>query len=91
MPYTRRISVADAADTGYPGYQAVFVASLESATVLAGFLGNGGHPPLHTHDVSRGVPGRQRQSERRAGAPSRDPDIRCIPRKSVSEAGRICR
>jgi mannose-6-phosphate isomerase-like protein (cupin superfamily) len=51
MPYTRRISVADAVDTGYPAYQAVFVASPESATVLAGFLGNGGHPPLHTHDV----------------------------------------
>ncbi len=51
MPYTRRISAADAADTGYPGYQAVMVASPESATVLAGFLGNGGHPPLHTHDV----------------------------------------
>jgi mannose-6-phosphate isomerase-like protein (cupin superfamily) len=51
MPYTRRISVADAVDTGYPDYQAVFVASPESATVLAGFLGNGGHPPLHTHDV----------------------------------------
>jgi mannose-6-phosphate isomerase-like protein (cupin superfamily) len=51
MPYTRRISVADAADTGYPDYQAVFVASPESTTVLAGFLGNGGHPPLHTHDV----------------------------------------
>jgi mannose-6-phosphate isomerase-like protein (cupin superfamily) len=51
MPYTRRISVADAADTGYPSYRAVFVASPESATVLAGFLGNGGHPPLHIHDV----------------------------------------
>ena len=51
MPYTRRISVTDAVDTGYPAYQAVFVASPESATVLAGFLGNGGHPPLHTHDV----------------------------------------
>jgi hypothetical protein len=24
MPYTRRISVTDAVDTGYPGYQAVF-------------------------------------------------------------------
>jgi mannose-6-phosphate isomerase-like protein (cupin superfamily) len=59
MPYTRRISVTDAVDTGYPGYQAVFVASPESTTVLAGFLGNGGHPPLHTHDVDRGVgPGR---------------------------------
>ncbi len=51
MAYTRRVSVADAADTGYPDYQAAIVASPESATVLAGFLGNGGHPPLHTHDV----------------------------------------
>jgi mannose-6-phosphate isomerase-like protein (cupin superfamily) len=51
MPYTRRISAADAVDTGYPDYRAVFVASPESATVLAGFLGDGGHPPLHTHDV----------------------------------------
>lgn len=51
MPYTRRISAADALDTGYPDYRAAFVASPESATVLAGFLGNGGHPPLHTHDV----------------------------------------
>lgn len=42
MPYARRISVADAVDTGYPGYQAVFVASPESANVLAGFLDNGG-------------------------------------------------
>jgi mannose-6-phosphate isomerase-like protein (cupin superfamily) len=51
MPYIRRISAADAVDAGYPGYQVVMVASPESATVLAGFLGNGGHPPLHTHDV----------------------------------------
>jgi mannose-6-phosphate isomerase-like protein (cupin superfamily) len=51
MSYTRRISVTDAVDTGYPSYQAVFVASSESTTVLAGFLGSGGHPPLHTHDV----------------------------------------
>jgi mannose-6-phosphate isomerase-like protein (cupin superfamily) len=51
MQYARRISVTDAVDTGYPGYQAVFVASPESVTVLAGFLGNGGHPPLHIHDV----------------------------------------
>jgi quercetin dioxygenase-like cupin family protein len=51
MPYTRRISVTDAVDTGYPSYQAVFVASPESVTVLAGFLGDGGHPPLHIHDV----------------------------------------
>src|ERR1700685_222783 len=51
MQYTRRISTTDAVDTGYPGYQAVFVASPESVTVLAGFLGGGGHPPLHIHDV----------------------------------------
>jgi mannose-6-phosphate isomerase-like protein (cupin superfamily) len=51
MPYIRRISEADAVDAGYPGYQVVMAASPESATVLAGFLGNGGHPPLHTHDV----------------------------------------
>ena len=51
MPFTRRISMANAVDTGYPDYQAVFVASPESATVLAGFLGNDGHPPLHAHDV----------------------------------------
>jgi mannose-6-phosphate isomerase-like protein (cupin superfamily) len=51
MQYTRRISAADAVDAGYPGYQVVMVAGAESATVLAGFLGNGGHPPLHTHDV----------------------------------------
>jgi quercetin dioxygenase-like cupin family protein len=51
MPYTRRISAADAVDAGYAGYQVVLVASPESATVIAGFLGNGGHPPLHTHDV----------------------------------------
>jgi mannose-6-phosphate isomerase-like protein (cupin superfamily) len=51
VPYTRRISEADAVDAGYPGYRAVFAASPESATVLAGFLSNGGHPPLHTHDV----------------------------------------
>jgi quercetin dioxygenase-like cupin family protein len=51
MPYTRRISAADAVDAGYPGYRVVMAASPESATVLAGFLGDGGHPPLHTHDV----------------------------------------
>ncbi len=50
MAYTRRISAADAVDAGYPGYRVVLVASPESATVLAGFLGDGGHPPLHTHD-----------------------------------------
>jgi len=43
--------MADAVDAGYPGYQIVIAASPESVTVLAGFLGNGGHPPLHTHDV----------------------------------------
>jgi mannose-6-phosphate isomerase-like protein (cupin superfamily) len=51
MPYIRRISAADAVDAGYPHYQVEMVASPESATVLACFLGNGGHPPLHTHDV----------------------------------------
>jgi quercetin dioxygenase-like cupin family protein len=51
MPYTRRISADDAIDAGYPEYRVVMVASPESATVLAGFLGNGGYPPLHTHDV----------------------------------------
>ncbi len=51
MSCVRRISAADAVDAGYPGYQVVMAASPESATVLAGFLGNGGHPPLHTHEV----------------------------------------
>jgi mannose-6-phosphate isomerase-like protein (cupin superfamily) len=51
MAYIRRISEADAVDAGYPDYQVVMAASPESTTVLAGFLGNGGHPPLHTHDV----------------------------------------
>ena len=51
MPYSRRISAGDAVDAGYPGYRVVMEASPESATVLAGFLGDGGHPPLHTHDV----------------------------------------
>jgi quercetin dioxygenase-like cupin family protein len=51
MPYIRRISPEDAVEAGYAGYQVVMAASPESATVLAGFLANGGHPPLHTHDV----------------------------------------
>jgi mannose-6-phosphate isomerase-like protein (cupin superfamily) len=51
MSYARRISAADAVDAGYPDYRVVMEASPESVTVLAGFLGNGGHPPLHTHDV----------------------------------------
>lgn len=50
MPYTRRISAADAVDAGYPGYRVVMAGSPESTTVLAGFLADGGHPPLHTHD-----------------------------------------
>jgi quercetin dioxygenase-like cupin family protein len=50
MSYTRRISATDAVDAGYSGYQVEMVASPESATVLAGFLGTGGHPPLHTHE-----------------------------------------
>ncbi len=36
---------------GFPASRVVIVASPESVTVLAGFLGAGGHPPLHTHDV----------------------------------------
>jgi hypothetical protein len=40
--------MADAVDAGDPGYKVVIAASPESATVLAGFLGDGGHPPLHT-------------------------------------------
>jgi len=51
MPYIRRISAEDAVRSGYPNYQVVMAASPESMTVLAGFLGDGGHPPLHTHDV----------------------------------------
>lgn len=51
MPYIRRISAEDAVDAGYPHYQVVMAASPESMTVLAGFLGDGGHPRLHTHDV----------------------------------------
>jgi quercetin dioxygenase-like cupin family protein len=50
MPYTRRIATAHAVDAGYPGYRVEMVASPESATVLAGFLSDGGHPPLHTHE-----------------------------------------
>jgi quercetin dioxygenase-like cupin family protein len=51
MPNTRRISEADAFDSGYPNYRVVMAASPESATVLGCFLGDGGHPPLHVHDV----------------------------------------
>jgi quercetin dioxygenase-like cupin family protein len=51
MPYTRRICEAGAFDSGYPHYRAVVAASLESATVLGCFLGDGGHPPLHLHDA----------------------------------------
>lgn len=51
MPYTRRITQADAVASGYPNYRVVMAASPESATVLGCFLGDGGHPPLHVHDV----------------------------------------
>jgi quercetin dioxygenase-like cupin family protein len=51
MPCIRRISADDAVDAGYPEYQVVIAASPESVTVLAGFLGDGGHPPLHTHSA----------------------------------------
>jgi len=50
MCYTRRVSEADAVDSGYPHYRVVMAASPESATVLGCFLGDGGHPPLHIHD-----------------------------------------
>ena len=46
MPYTRRITQADAVASGYPNYRVVMAASPESATVLGCFLGDGGHPPL---------------------------------------------
>jgi mannose-6-phosphate isomerase-like protein (cupin superfamily) len=51
MPFTRRLSEADAVDAGYPNYRVVMAASPESATVVGCFLGDGGHPPLHVHDV----------------------------------------
>ena len=50
MFYTRRVSEADAVDSGYPDYRVVMAASPESATVLGCFLGDGGRPPLHIHD-----------------------------------------
>jgi quercetin dioxygenase-like cupin family protein len=50
-PYIRRISPKDAVEADYPDYRVVMAASPESMTVLAGFPGNGGHPPLHTHDA----------------------------------------
>jgi quercetin dioxygenase-like cupin family protein len=51
MPFTRRLSEADGVDAGYPNYRVVMAAGPESATVVGCFLGNGGHPPLHVHDV----------------------------------------
>jgi hypothetical protein len=42
MCYTRRVSEADAVDSGYPHYRVVMAASPESATVLGCFLGNAG-------------------------------------------------
>jgi quercetin dioxygenase-like cupin family protein len=51
MPFIRRLSEADAVDAGYPDYRVVMAASPESATVVGCFLGDGGHPPLHVHDV----------------------------------------
>ncbi len=53
MPYTRRISVADAAGTGYPHYKAGMPVGIESATMLSGYLEDGAHPPLHVHDVDQ--------------------------------------
>jgi mannose-6-phosphate isomerase-like protein (cupin superfamily) len=51
MPFIRRLSEADAVDAGYPNYRVVMMASPESATVVACFLGDNGHPPMHVHDV----------------------------------------
>jgi mannose-6-phosphate isomerase-like protein (cupin superfamily) len=53
MCYTRRISVTDAVEAGYPNYLAVMPVGIESATVLSGYLGDGAHPPLHIHDVDQ--------------------------------------
>jgi mannose-6-phosphate isomerase-like protein (cupin superfamily) len=53
MSYTRRISVADAVDAGYPNYLAAMPVGIESATVVSGYLGDGAHPPLHIHDVDQ--------------------------------------
>jgi quercetin dioxygenase-like cupin family protein len=49
--YTRRISVADAGSAGYPHYLAGMPVGIESATMVSCYLGDGGHPPLHVHDV----------------------------------------
>lgn len=51
MSYTRRISVADAGSAGYPHYLAGMPVGIESATMVSCYLGDGGHPPLHVHDV----------------------------------------
>lgn len=51
MSYTRRISVADAVSAGYPHYLAGMPVGIESATMVSCYLGDGGHPPLHVHDV----------------------------------------
>jgi mannose-6-phosphate isomerase-like protein (cupin superfamily) len=53
MPYTRRISAADAAGTGYQHYQAGMPVGIESATMVSGYLDDGAHPPLHVHDVDQ--------------------------------------
>jgi quercetin dioxygenase-like cupin family protein len=51
VSYTRRISVADAGSAGYPHYLAGMPVGIESATMVSCYLGDGGHPPLHVHDV----------------------------------------
>jgi mannose-6-phosphate isomerase-like protein (cupin superfamily) len=53
MSYTRRISETDAVSAGYPHYLAAMPVGIESATILSGYLGDGGHPPLHVHDVDQ--------------------------------------
>jgi quercetin dioxygenase-like cupin family protein len=51
MTYIRRVASTDAVEAGFPHYRVVVVAGGESATVLGCFLGDGGHPPLHVHDM----------------------------------------
>lgn len=51
MTYVRRISQRDAAEVGIPHYRVVMAAGGENAAVLGCFLGPGGGPALHVHDV----------------------------------------
>lgn len=51
MNYIRRISHDEAADVGIPHYRVVLAAGDENTAALGCYLGPGGGPPLHTHDV----------------------------------------